>query len=186
MTMVAVLVTATSKRTIDADGKGKRGKLRTRPESPGRSEAQEWRAMKRVLTLVLLVATGVSCGGNDEDKKLFAQRQVVCDGLVAKGATVAQAKVDFQATGLTGPFNAFSVDCRSNFVLPGGSLCQANQSVCKIFWQTVAQDRSLCNSVSGGCVYACEVFTPGQGEVDVTDASTICASLFISGQPNLF
>jgi len=141
--------------------------------------------MKRVLALALLVAMGASCGGKSEDEKVFEQRRDICNGIVAKGETVSQAAADFQAAGLNGP-NGSVIDCRSDFSLPAGSQCQTGQSVCKLFWQTIALDRGLCNSVSGGCVYACEAFTPGQAAADVTGASVICATLFISGQPFLF
>ena len=136
---------------------------------------------------VLLLAAAAACGGNAEDKRLFQQRRDICDGLNGKGETVAQVQADFQATGLNGPTTFVGVDCRSNFVLSDGSTppCgQQGQSLCKIFWQTIAQDSSLCNV--NACVYACEAFVPGQSPSDVTDTATVCATVFVSQQPFLF
>jgi len=140
--------------------------------------------MKRVLALVVLAGLTASCGGNAQDVKVFQHRRDICNGLNAKGETVSQVKADFQATGLNGPTTFVGISCLSDFVLPPGSLCQPGQSLCKIFWQTVAADSSLCNGNS--CVYACEAFVPGQGANDITDSAIVCGTLFISGQPFLF
>lgn len=141
--------------------------------------------MKRPLA-VLLVAAAAACGGNAEDKRLFQQRRDICDGLNGKGETVAQVKADFQATGLNGPTTFVGVSCLNDFSLPDGSppCGQQGQSLCKIFWQTIAQDSSLCNV--NACVYACEAFVPGQSPTDVTDSATVCATVFVSQQPFLF
>jgi hypothetical protein len=141
--------------------------------------------MKRVLALVVFAGLTVSCGGNAQDVKLFQQRRDLCNGLNTKGETVSQVKADFQGTGLNGPTTFVGISCRSDFVLPDGSTCQAGQSICKIFWQTVAQDSSLCNVNS--CVYACIAFVPGQSQTDATaDSAVVCGTQFISGQPFLF
>jgi hypothetical protein len=140
--------------------------------------------MRRVLALVVLSALTASCGGNAEDVKLFQQRRDICNGLNTKGETVGQVKADFQATGLNGPTEFIGTSCQSDFVLPDKSSCQAGQSYCKIYWQTIALDGSLCNV--NRCVYACVGFVPGQGQSDITDSTTVCGTIFISGQPFLF
>ncbi len=151
----------------------------------GRSGSTEpaaaMRAMKRALALALVLAAGASCGGNDEDKRVFAQRRDLCDGLVAKGETVGQVKADFQATGLNGPTALNGVSCQQ-FVTPDKSTCQAGQVTCKIFWQTVALDSSLCNVNS--CVYACIAYVSAQNATDATaDSAIVCGTQFVSGQP---
>lgn len=134
--------------------------------------------MKGILALVLLVAAGASCGGKSEDEKLFEKRRGICNGLVAKGDTVGQASSDFGFT----YNNQFGITCDTQFSQPPGSQCASGLLLCKLFWQAVPADRSLCSQVSGGCLYACEAFAPGPAS-SIADASPICATRFISGQP---
>jgi hypothetical protein len=141
--------------------------------------------MKRALALLLFTAAAASCGGNAEDVRLFNQRRDICNGLNAKGETVAQVQADFQAAGLNGPVAQNGIACRTDFVLPDGTTCQTGQSVCKVFWETLAQDASLCNV--GSCVYACIAFVVGQSASDATAASSVvCGTQFVSGQPFFF
>ena len=148
----------------------------------GRGEGYE-EVVKRVIALVLIAAAGASCGGNDADKRVFAQRQAICSGLVAKNKTVGQADADFRATGLdVSHGNGSAINCQ-DFVPPPGSQCPSG-TLCEIFYQSSPTDQSSCGT--NGCVYACVAYTAGQSSNDVSDATGICGTQFISGQPFLF
>lgn len=140
--------------------------------------------MKRAPLLLALAVLVAACGGNSEDIKVFNQRRDLCNSLNGKAETIGQVRSDFQATGLQGPTEANGISCQ-NFITPGGSTCAQGQTTCKVFWQTIALDSSLCNL--GSCVYACIAYVPGQSAADATvDSAVVCGTQFVSGQPFFF
>jgi hypothetical protein len=145
----------------------------------------------RRLVAVLACAAALACGKSKQEKA-FDQIGTICNGLVAEGATLAQA---FQQTGINDAINAgvglasSAPACGTETLLLApfaGDQCPA-QSVanpeCEVIFEWQTTDPGLCSS-QGGCCFLCQIRVM-KGSITTADngASTpICAARWLSGQ----
>jgi hypothetical protein len=137
----------------------------------------------RRLAALLLLAAAAACGGPSGNEQVQARFKAHCEALVPNARTVAQAVGDIGF----GPNRqrAAQLDCKftdatQGWDLPAGSTCPDATVICQRIFQVL--DTTLCTGPAGGCVYACETFSPGQPSDAVVDDSVVCGAKFVTGQ----
>jgi hypothetical protein len=135
------------------------------------------------LTLCLVAALAAGCGNDRVDRERRDHARAACATVV--GMTVEQAGA---AVGLGSGVVARSC------IAAGSPIGEADAcpgapgpytaAVCQVGFEWCASGTSLCSSGPlAGCAYACIVRVVAATPLDVTPASTVCASQFVSGQP---
>lgn len=135
------------------------------------------------LALCLAAALVGGCGNDRVDRERRDHARAAC--ATAVGMTVEQAGA---AIGLGSGVVARSCIAAGSPIgdsdVCPGSPGPYTAAVCQVGYEWCASGTSLCSSGPlGGCAYACIVRVVAATPLDVTPASTICASEFVTGQP---